>query len=136
MQPVTINGGGKEVVDLLHVRDLAEAVVRACSRRIPDRGSVFNIGGGSTRSVLDLAELCNDIARGRDLIPAPFRYGPSTTSGRVRKWGMRIDSARAVLGWTPAVRLRDGVRELFDAFLRERDDAALTAPYSKGSDRG
>ena len=55
-EPLTIHGDGTVVRDWLFVEDLAEAIDKIMHARLKDvRGEVFNVGTGTSISVLDIA---------------------------------------------------------------------------------
>jgi CDP-paratose 2-epimerase len=58
-------GTGKQVRDLLHVRDLFELMALELARMDEFSGSVFNVGGGRgvSLSLLETTRLCADITR-------------------------------------------------------------------------
>jgi nucleoside-diphosphate-sugar epimerase len=110
-----IYGGGRDLLDLLHVRDLCDAIVRACSMVLVDSASVvLNAGGGQPVSVRQVAKLCQSITADLDLpVPAIEEIGSPATDGRF--CGMDVRRASAQLGWTPATDLRSGLFELIVA---------------------
>lgn len=104
-RPLEVHGEGSQRMDLLHVRDLATAIAAAATAELPPGSrTVLNIGGGHPVSLNELAALYPaEVSR----VP---RTGPLPPS-----FGMDIRRARALLGWTPRVSLREAVDELLDA---------------------
>ena len=113
-EPITLYGDGKQVRDILHVRDVV-AVYRAALARIDDAaGHAFNIGGGPANAV-SLLQLLDHVGTllGRpversfqDWRPGDQRYYVSDTRRAVETLGLP-----PFLGW------RDGVADLA-AWLR------------------
>lgn len=67
-EPITIDGDGMQVRDLLYVRDLVNALLLAQSQMETISGQAFNLGGGPANAV-SLLELIDTIGelRGRKL---------------------------------------------------------------------
>jgi dTDP-glucose 4,6-dehydratase len=102
--PIPVYGAGEQRREFLHVRDWARAAITVLDRGDP--GVLYNIGGGTEISNLELAERIVALAgASEDLVtfvadrPAhDFRYG--VTDARVR-----------ALGWAPSIRFDEGLAE-------------------------
>ncbi len=98
-QKLLVTGDGAQRRDFIHVADLASANRRAAEH--PDRlNTAFNIGFGSTLSVIDLARMISD-----DFDFIPKREGEADITFA------DISKARAILGWSPTHRLDDYIRQ-------------------------
>ncbi|MBV8085324.1 MAG: SDR family NAD(P)-dependent oxidoreductase [Chloroflexi bacterium] len=108
---ITVYGDGKQVRDVLHVRDLVELYCRAIDRIDQARGQAFNVGGGpdNTLSLLELLDLLRE-RLGRPLDPL---YGDWRT-GDQKVFVANIAKAEQLLGWKPAIGATQGVGELLD----------------------
>jgi CDP-paratose 2-epimerase len=130
-QPITLYGDGKQVRDILHVRDVV-TVYRAALARIDEAaGRAFNIGGGPGNAV-SLLQLLDHVGAllGRpversfqDWRPGDQRYYVSDTRRAVESLGLE-----PFLGW------REGVADLM-AWLRTwlasgREQAGAAAPIA------
>ncbi|MER7071809.1 NAD-dependent epimerase/dehydratase family protein [Terrabacter sp. NPDC000476] len=107
---------GRQRRDLVHVRDVADAVVRAAGwTTTAEAGSAraFNVGSGVVRTVGELAAELSDALGG----PAPEVTG-AFRLGDVRH--VTASSARigAELGWRARIAFDDGIEELAAAPLR------------------
>jgi UDP-glucuronate 4-epimerase len=108
----TVFGDGSAARDLTHVDDAVDAAVRALAAPAP--ALVYNIGGGFTVSVSDIARRIGEIA-GR---PVPTLAG-APARGDVARTAADTSRARRELGWRPRVRLDDGLAaELFWVVMR------------------
>lgn len=117
--------GGKQVRDVLHVDDLARAVVACLDREplyiydetydetnavpIPWEGDVFNVGGGTGNdlSILEAVDLVYELTGKR----CEIRHAEK----RPGDWPWAVFSnakIKGVLGWEPRIGIRDLVKEL------------------------
>jgi nucleoside-diphosphate-sugar epimerase len=118
-EPLPLTAGGRQRLDLVHVRDLCAAVVRAASVDLPPRQQlVLNVGSGRPTALRDLAGHYAVAARGLGL-PEPEVHVGGQAAVTPPDHGMDIRRARAVLGWGPTVGLGQGVRELVAAAVEQ-----------------
>ena len=109
---VTVWGTGTPRREFLHVEDLASA----CRFLIENYNSpeIVNVGFGDDVSIRELAELiCDVVGFGGQLV-----FDTSKPDGTPRKL---LDSSKLHgLGWRPRIPLREGIRQTYDWYLRER----------------
>jgi nucleoside-diphosphate-sugar epimerase len=103
-KPITITGDGEQTRDFVHVRDVADAIVRASADSRVGGGEVFNVGTGTDTSINTLAAL----------IGGPLEYIPPRIEPRAAR--ADISHIREALGWQPKVALADGIAELKGIF--------------------
>ncbi|MGA5430149.1 NAD-dependent epimerase/dehydratase family protein [Streptomyces koyangensis] len=113
--PCVINGDGETTRDYVHVRDVADAFVRAVDRGEGD----INIGTGVETSVREIHRTLDEVL---GLGHRP-QFGPPL-AGEVAR--VALDPARAAeqLGWRPTVGLVEGARSVCD-WLRAEAYGAL-----------
>jgi UDP-glucose 4-epimerase len=99
-QPLTIVGDGTATRDYVHVRDVARANVLAAEAATVGKGDVINIGSGTQRSVLEVAQM---IGGETEHIAPRLEIQASQAD---------IGKAQELLGWTPEVAFEEGVAEL------------------------
>jgi UDP-glucose 4-epimerase len=102
-KPLEIHGTGEQRRDFVHVRDVAEANLRAYESDV--RGEVFNIGSGTNISVKELADRISVRQTRR-----PARAGDS------KETLADITKARGLLGWEPRISFTEGLEELRGMF--------------------
>ena len=114
-EPITIYGDGKQVRDLLYVGDLVRAMCLAQQSIQLTAGQAFNVGGGprNSTSLLDLVATLRQLTG----FPIKIDWGPERLADQ--KWFVSdISKMERVLGWTPAVSIRQGVTYLRDWYLQ------------------
>jgi len=99
-EPLTLCGDGEYRRDFTHVDDVVRANLLAMDSATVGRGEVINIGAGDNHTVKELAALVG----GETVFIAP-RLGDARDSLADRT------RAKELLGWEPAVKFEDGVRE-------------------------
>jgi GDP-L-fucose synthase len=116
-ESVTIWGTGRPLRELLHVDDLASAVLHAATLANPP--DWMNVGSGEEVSILDLARMVAETVGYRGEI----RTDPSRPDGTPRK-AADLGMLRST-GWQPRIKLRDGLKQTYESFLRERERGTM-----------
>ena len=99
--PLTIVGDGSQTRDFTHVRDVASAFLMALDSKIG--GEVMNVGSGGHYSVKRLASLIG----GPEVYIRKRPGEPECTYAQIQK-------IKKLLGWSPEIRLEDGVAEMLE----------------------
>jgi nucleoside-diphosphate-sugar epimerase len=101
----TLHGDGSQVRDFTFVRDVVEANKLAGFSQT-NRGSVFNIGGGSPVSMNTAIAMLEDIMGSRiDIVNSPIGPGNPTLTFA------DCTAAERTLGWKPKMDIYEGLRE-------------------------
>jgi len=108
-QPLLVTGDGKQKRDFIHVQDLAKANYLAAIHTEKINGS-FNIGKGSTISILELAQMISS-----DINFIPKREGEADITFA------DISRAREILKWEPEYLLSDFIKENLNEEFRTVD---------------
>lgn len=99
--------------DFIDIRDVADAVVRAAAA--PAAGLVVNIGRGEVHAVSDVVEMMADVAGlPRSRLLMNVAAGPESPGGSSCT-NVDVRRAQAVLGWSHVTRLRDSLRDQWEA---------------------
>ncbi len=112
-EPLTVYGGGEQTRSFCYVSDLVRGIV-ACADSDAARGRVVNLGNPEEHTIGEFARIVAEmvgVPLATDSRPMP----PDDPSRRCPD----ITVARELLGWEPAVGLRDGLRLTIDAFRSE-----------------
>jgi len=109
-ETVTIWGTGTPKRELLHVDDMAAACIFMMNQE--DFKDTINIGSGEEVTIRQLAELICEIVGFKGKII----FDPSKPDGTPRKL---LDISRLKqLGWRPQIKLKDGIRETYQWFIK------------------
>jgi CDP-paratose 2-epimerase len=120
-RPIAIYGDGRQVRDLLHVRDLARALIAAEECLPALAGEAFNIGGGPSNTV-SLNELIDYIAELRGARPRVHYH--TWRLGDQRWYVSDCRKFARATGWRPMTGVADGVRYLHDWLAAEYGSSA------------
>lgn len=99
-EKLTVVPDGTQSRDFTHVRDVVRANILAMESQKVGKGEVINIGGGSKKSVLEIAALI-----GGPYVFIEPRLEPKHTLADISK-------AKELLGWEPQVKFEEGILEL------------------------
>jgi dTDP-glucose 4,6-dehydratase len=124
-EPLPLYGDGRQVRDWLFVDDHCAGIELVL--REGGAGEVYNVGGGDERENIEVAETLIELA-GADrslLRSVPDRPGHD------RRYSLDTRKLRA-LGWAPAKRFEDGLRETVEWY---RDNRAWWEPIKSGEYR-
>lgn len=105
-KPFMIYGDGNQTRDFVHVTDVCQAISLAL--QTPDHhGEIFQIASGVETSLNELVDIFREIT-GKQL---QTRYEPQR-KGEIRRNFSDIGKARDLLGFKPAINLKDGLKAL------------------------
>ena len=110
----TIFGDGKQSRDFTHIDNVIRACRLAAEASRDIAGEAINVGCGERTSLLELIDMMNDII-GTSIEPVFAEPRP----GDVRDTEASVEKARELLGYTPAVGLREGLERTVAWFARE-----------------
>ncbi len=118
-RPVPVYGDGLNVRDWLYVRDHAEALWVVLTRGKP--GETYNIGGHNEWANLHIVELICDLID--ELAPKSGGDSRKLISfvkdrpGHDRRYAIDATKIKNELGWTPAHKFEQGIRETIQWYL-------------------
>ena len=104
----TILGNGSEAFDFVAVEDCAQANVCAMKSSVTD--SFYNVGTGIRTSLKELAEILIELTGSSQ----PIHYAPRSQATLVRNRIGCPQKAREEIGYTAAIKLREGLQRLID----------------------
>lgn len=108
---LNINGDGKQVRDLLYIDDVKRAFDLAIQNIDAIKGEAINLGGGkeNVASLLEtIAHLESIMGKKMSLRYRDWRPGDN------KCYYTDCEKARKLIGWTPKVPWKEGVRKTFD----------------------
>lgn len=104
-QPITVDGDGTQTRDFVHVDDVVQANLLAATT--DHVGEAYNIGTGNETSVLTLAETFHRLTETDTEI-----VHQNSRPGDIDHSVADISKAQEKLGYTPEIRLDEGLRTL------------------------
>jgi UDP-glucose 4-epimerase len=114
-EPLVIYGDGTASRDYVHVSDIAAALQLALENPDIPGGTVLHAASGVETTITALADLCRRAA-GRPGHPVVYR---AARAGEVGRNFASCDLARRLLGYSPTVRIEDGIPLLWQWFETE-----------------
>ena len=112
----TIYGDGLQIRDFVHVADLVTANLICLEA---GDNECFNIGTGEEVAINDLFTMLNEVCGTRlEVIYEPER------KGEMRRLSLESRMAKDLLGWSPKVDLRSGLKTVVD-FFKENPNGEL-----------
>ncbi|MGH2582466.1 MAG: GDP-mannose 4,6-dehydratase [Anaerolineales bacterium] len=118
-KPITIYGDGRQVRDMLHVRDLIAAYDAAVLNQKKIAGHIYNIGGGPKHTLSIWLE-CGPMLEKFLGKKIPVRWD-DPRPGDQKVYIGDIRKAKRELRWAPTIGVEKGARELFDWVKANRD---------------
>lgn len=117
--PITIYGDGKQVRDVLYVDDLLDVYDVAVDQIETAAGRVYNIGGGPERTMSIWHEFGPLLERvtGQPVTVSYADWRP----GDQLVYVSNIQKAGVELGWQPQVDVEQGIHQLYDWVIANRD---------------
>lgn len=112
-----IFGDGKQKRDFVYVEDVAQAVVKS----IGQRGGAFNIAGGESHSVNEIARL---VAKIYGLPGYDWEYDRKRMDER-KNVRMKIERAELNLDWKPETDLESGLRKTVEWWKACQEEHSL-----------
>jgi len=112
------DGHGKQVRDVLHVRDLCELIEHQISTDTGWNGSVFNVGGGAdvSTSLYELTGICEDVTKTQLDIGAI----PETSDLDLRIYLTDSSRVQQAYGWKPQRSVQDIVEDIHGWILNNQ----------------
>lgn len=115
--PIEVYGSGQQVMDMIHVRDVARCFVRAMEDGPHPDGIVYEAGTGRTTTVLEIAELVIAAVGGGTVTHLPMRPGEPAMSTVLGD----PETLVPLFGEIPTfVTLEDGIAETVAWFRAQR----------------
>ncbi len=124
-----VYGDGRQSRDFTHVADAVDATYRAAVAA--EVAPIYNIGGGHEATVVEIIAILEELAGRR----AVLEWRPAQR-GDVARTCADTSHARADLGWTPQVTLREGLRSELEWVRARRAQAEREIRLSSPADRG
>ena len=114
-KPLPVYGDGRNVRDWLHVGDHCDALWLVLSKGEP--GQVYNIGGNNEMQNIEIVKMLLDCLGKPHSLITFVKDRP----GHDRRYAMDAAKMRHRLGWEPAHRFEEKIRDTVEWYLAHRD---------------
>jgi UDP-glucuronate 4-epimerase len=111
-RPVLINGDGKQSRGFTYIDDVARGIIAALK---PLGYEIINLGGHEVITINALASLIEEVVGKK----ANIVHGPANPADMLTNFA-DVSKARRLLGWSPEVNMREGVKRLAAWYNAER----------------
>lgn len=108
-QVIEVHGDGQQRVDLVHIKDLIDAIAMFLNHGFPLPSSVYNIGGSKSSTVQEIATIVQEAVVSVGLKCPSVTLRPDITPTGPRHLELDISRIRNHLGWEPRVPIHQGV---------------------------
>ena len=139
---LTVYGDGTQTRDFIHVNDLCHAIhlclsalekERLTNQRSTDNdkvsGETLHLGTGIETPILDLAKLAKELFDDEIKITfAPER------KGEIKRNYSDITKAKIIMGFSPQISLKEGVKSVYDWYTKLGEDGIRQAMILSGSE--
>ena len=110
-EPFTISGNGKQVRDILYIKDVVDLYFKTIEKIEEIKGQAFNIGGGMDNS-LSLLELFGileeELSINLSYTKLPWRKSDQ------KVFVANLDKVKQLVKWKPDTNKNDGVKKILD----------------------
>ena len=114
-KPLPLYGDGLYVRDWVYVEDFCRAVEAVIEKGVA--GQVYNVGGESERTNLDIARIILDIVGRTHYLIAHIKDRP----GHDRRYANDFTKISTELGWKPRVALAEGLKRTVEWYQANRE---------------
>jgi UDP-glucuronate 4-epimerase len=115
-RPVRVYGDGNQSRGFTFIDDIARGTILALK---PLGYEIINIGGHEVITINDSIKLIEELSGKK----ANVKYGPPNLADMFTNWA-DVSKAKKLLGWSPRVGLREGVKKLIDWYAAEQSWAS------------
>lgn len=131
---LTIYGNGTQTRDFVHVEDLCRAIFLVLMQggtqpHLNVWGETFHLGTGKESRIIDLAGMVKGLFG--DEIEIVFE---SPRSGEIKRNYSDIGKARKLLVFTPKIKLKDGVKKVYEWFMKQGIERIKSVETLSGSE--
>lgn len=118
-RPVYLNGDGEQSRGFTYLDDIARGTILGLK---PLGYEIINLGGHEVIKINELIQIL-EASLGQK---AQVEYLPRHPADMLTNWA-NVEKARQLIGWEPQVGLEEGIQNLVDWYLAERDWASQIA---------
>lgn len=123
-QPLIITGTGEETRDFTYVGDIVDGTMRLGV--MPEAiGQAFNLASSKETKVIEIADIINGITNNK----SGLEYGKVRSWDKITRRRASIDKAHKILGYTPKTDIEDGIKEVYNWIIENKDKIERDARF-------
>ncbi len=123
-KPLSITGTGDETRDFTFVEDIVDGTMRLGV--IPEAvGGAFNLASETETKVIDTANMINELTGN----PGGVEFVARRDWDKITRRRASIEKARRVLGYEPKMKVKDGIKQVYDWVIENRDKIKASARF-------
>lgn len=123
-KPLPITGTGEETRDFTFVDDIVDGTLRLGV--LPEAvGDAFNLASETETKVIDIANIVNELTGNRHEV----EFAARRDWDQITRRRASIEKARKVLGYAPKMKMKDGIKKVYDWIVANRDRIEAVAIF-------
>ncbi|MFC1904248.1 NAD-dependent epimerase/dehydratase family protein [Chloroflexota bacterium] len=123
-QKLTITGTGEETRDFTFVEDIVEGTLLLGV--VPEAiGDAFNLASETETKIIDIANMVNEITGN----PSGVEFVPRRDWDKITRRRASIEKARKVLGYEPKLKMKEGIKRVYDWIIENHDEIEASARF-------
>ena len=123
-QKLPITGTGEETRDFTFVEDIVDGTLRL--GLVPEAvGDAFNLASETETKVIEIANMVNEITGNHNGVEFVSRRDWD----KITRRRASIEKARKVLGYEPQMKMKEGIKRVYDWIVENRDKIENSAKF-------
>ena len=123
-KPLPITGTGDETRDFTFVEDIVDGTLRLGV--VPEAvGDAFNLASETETTVIGIANMVNELTGN----PSGVEFVAQRDWDKITRRRASIEKARRVLGYEPKMKMKDGIKQVYDWVIENRDKIEASARF-------
>ena len=115
--PLPITGTGEETRDFTYVDDIVDGTLRIGI--MPEAvGNAFNLASETETKIIDIANMINELTSNASSV----KFTQRRDWDQITRRRASIEKARKILGYEPKIKMKDGIKKVYEWIVANRDN--------------